>query len=94
MAHEPKGLSTTDLKALSILPSEAKTGKIVSAEFFSVDDKIDTTPLKREHSCIICPNVENFCPNNSHFSRVGDVTASPASPCRTLMEANAQISIT
>jgi len=31
---------------------------------------------------VICPNFENFCPNNSQFFNVGDVTASQ---CRTLM---------
>ena len=34
---------------------------------------------------MLCPNVENFCPNNGQFFSVGDATASPASPCRTLM---------
>jgi len=46
--------------------------------------KIDTASLKCERSCIICPNVQNFCPNNGQFSSVGDATASP---CRTLMPA-------
>ena len=27
---------------------------------------------------IICPNVENFCPNNGQFFSVGDATASPS----------------
>ena len=54
---------------------------------FVVDGKVDTTSLKCERSCIfvICQNVENFCPNNGQLSSVGDVTASPASPYRTLM---------
>jgi len=29
-----------------------------------------------ECSCILCPNVENFCPNNGQFFSVGDATAS------------------
>jgi len=32
-----------------------------------------------------CPNFENFCPNNGQFFSIGDVTASPASPCHMLM---------
>jgi len=27
---------------------------------------------------LLCPNVENFCPNNGQFFSVGDATASPA----------------
>jgi len=46
---------------------------------------IDTVSLKRECSWKICPNVQNFCPNNGQFYSVGDATASPASPWRTLM---------
>jgi len=38
-----------------------------------------------ECSCILRPNFENFCPNNGQFVSVGDATASPASPCRTLI---------
>jgi len=38
-----------------------------------------------ECSCILCPNFENFCPNNGQFFSVGDATTSPASPCRKLM---------
>ena len=41
--------------------------------------------LTRECSCILCPNVENFCPNNGQFFSFGDATASAASPCRMLM---------
>jgi len=44
-----------------------------------------STSLKCECSCIICPNVQTSCPKNGQFSIVGDVIASPASPCRTLM---------
>jgi len=44
-----------------------------------------TLPHYMECSCIFCPNFENFCPNNGQFFSFGDVTASPASPCRTLM---------
>jgi len=47
--------------------------------------KIDTTSLICECSCILWPNVENFCPNNGQFFSVGDVATSPASPCRALM---------
>jgi len=52
---------------------------------FAVDGNTDNTSLKCECSCIICPNVQNFCPKNTQFSIVRDATASPASPCRTLM---------
>jgi len=38
-----------------------------------------------ECSCILCPNFENFCPNNGQFLSVGDATASP---CHTLMILN------
>jgi len=38
-----------------------------------------------ECSCILSPHFENFCPNNGQIFSVGDATASPASPCRTLM---------
>jgi len=34
---------------------------------------------------MLCPNFENFCPNNGQFFSVGDATASPASSCRALM---------
>jgi len=72
------------LKVVSILPSEAsKNDKIVSEELLLL--MIDTTSLKCECSCTICPNVENGCPNNGIFSRVGDAMASLASPCRSLM---------
>jgi len=53
--------------------------------YFASVEKINTTSLTRECSCILCPNVENFCPNNGHFFSVGDATASPASPCHTLV---------
>jgi len=82
-----------------ILPSGAKkNGKIVSdylAVFvmilsliwlhFAFVWKISTTSLTCECSCILCPNFENFCPNNGQFFSVGDATASSASPCHTLM---------
>ena len=54
---------------------------------FAVDGNTDTASLKWECSCIICPNIQNFCPKNSQFYVVGDATVSPASPCRTLMRA-------
>ena len=53
--------------------------------YFALVWKIDTTSLTCECSCMLCPNFENFCPNNGQFFSVGDATASPASPCRTLM---------
>jgi len=52
---------------------------------FAVDGNTENASLKRECSCTIFPNVQNFCPKNGQFSIVGDATASPASPCRTLM---------
>jgi len=36
------------------------------------------TSIKCECSCMICPNIENFCPNNGQFSSFGDTTASHA----------------
>ena len=52
---------------------------------FAVDGNTENTSLKCECSCIICPNVQNFCPKNGQFSMVGDVITSPASPCCTLI---------
>jgi len=52
---------------------------------FAVDGNTDNASHKCESSCIICPNVQNFCPKHSQPPIVGDATASPASPCRTLM---------
>jgi len=49
----------------------------------------DTASLKSECSCIIRPNVQTICPNNGQFFSVEDATASPASPCRTLMAVGA-----
>ena len=86
-------------RGVFILPSGAKkNGKIISDYFavlaiilpligyyFASVWKIDTTSLTCECSCILCPNFENFCPNKGQFFSVGDATASPASPCRTLM---------
>ena len=86
-------------RVVSILPSGTKkNGKIVSdyfavmgiilrwfGHYFALVGKIDTTSFTRECSCMLCPNVENFCPNNGQFFGFGDATASPASPCRTLM---------
>jgi len=46
---------------------------------YALVGKIDTISLTCECSCILCPNVENFCPNNSQFFSIGDATASPAS---------------
>jgi len=54
--------------------------------YFALVGKIDTISVKCECRCIICPNVENFCPNNGQFFSIGDATAFPASPCRTLMQ--------
>jgi len=86
-------------EAAFILPSEAKkNGKIVS-DYFAVVAIIlpliwllFCLSLENRHyliacecSCILCPNFENFCPNNGQFFSVGDATASPASPRRTLM---------
>jgi len=53
--------------------------------YFALFGKIDTTSLTRECSCMLCPNVENFCPNYGQFLSFGDAIASPASPCCTLM---------
>jgi len=53
--------------------------------YFALVGKINTTSPTRECSCILCPNVEKFCPNNGQFFIFGDVTASPASPCHTIM---------
>jgi len=53
--------------------------------YFALVWKIDATSLTCECSCILCPNFENFCPNNGQFFSVGDATASPASLCRTLV---------
>jgi len=52
---------------------------------FAMDGNTDNTSLKCECSCTICPNIQKFCPKNGQFSIVGDATASPASPCRTLV---------
>jgi len=85
-------------RAVSNLPSGAKkSGKIVSDHFavlliilpliwplFCLSGE-NKHHLTRECSCILWPNVENFCPNNGQFFSFGDMTASPASPCRTLM---------
>jgi len=85
--------------AVSVLPSGAKkNGKIVFDYFavlaiilpfvwpllgFSWENRHHLTCI--ECSCMVCPNVERFCPNNGHFFSVGDVIASLASPCRMLM---------
>jgi len=50
--------------------------------YFALVWKIDTTLLVCECSCILCPNVENFWPNNGQCFSFGDATASP---CCTLM---------
>jgi len=52
---------------------------------FCLGWKIDTISLISECSCTLCPNVENFYPNNGQFFRVWDATTSPASSCCTLM---------
>ena len=80
-------------RAVSILPSGVKkNGKIVRlfcrfCHYFALVGKIDSTSLTRECSCILCPNDEKFFLNNGQFFSFGDATASPASPCRTLMVA-------
>jgi len=94
-------------RATFIFPSGKKrNGKIVSdgkifaflaiilpffGYYFVSVLKIDTSSLACECSCILCPKFENFCPNNGQFCSVGDATASPASPCRTLMSDNIPI---
>jgi len=72
-------------RALFILPSGAKkNGKYWTlfcrwfGYYFASVWKIDTISLTCEGSCILCPNYVQFF-------LVGDATASPASPCRTLM---------
>jgi len=81
-------------RAVFILPSGTKrNGKIAFRPlfcrsfcyYFASVWKIGTTSLRCECSCILCPNFQNFCPNNGQFFSVGDATASPASPCRALM---------
>jgi len=88
-----------DSRAVFILPSgPKKNGKIVSGYFAVLAITLPLIlllfclSLERRHylitcecSCILCPNFEKFCPNNGLFFSVGDATASPASPCRTLM---------
>ena len=70
---------------VSILPFRPLFFRWFGCYFASVW-KIDTTSLTCECSCILCPNFENFCPNNGQFFSVGDATASPTSPCCTLMD--------
>jgi len=85
-------------RAVSILPSGAKKNDKIVSDYFAVLAII--LPLiwllfslslenrhyfTRECSGILCPNFENFCPNNGQFFSVGDATASPASPCCMLM---------
>jgi len=53
--------------------------------YFALVGKIGVISFTCECSCILCPNVENFCLNNGQFFSIGDATASLASPCRTLM---------
>jgi len=79
-------------RAVFILPSgPKKNGKNLAIIlpliwlFFCLSLKIDANSLTSEGSCILCPNLKKFCPNNGQFFSVGDATASPASPCRTLM---------
>jgi len=35
--------------------------------FFALVGKMDNTSFTCECGCILCPNVENFCPNNGQF---------------------------
>jgi len=86
-------------RAMSILPSGAKkNGKRVFGYFailaiilpliwplFCLSWENNTTTIICECSCIICPNVENVCPNNDKFYSVGNGIASPASPSHMLM---------
>ena len=78
----------------NLLSGTKKNGKIVSEYFavfpiilrlighyFALVGQINTTSLTRECSCILCPNVENFCPKNGQFFSFGNATASP---CRML----------
>jgi len=53
--------------------------------YFASVGEIDTASLTREYSYILCPNFENFCPNNGQFFSFRDATAFPASPCHTHM---------
>jgi len=77
---------------------DKKNGKIISDYFaalaiilpliwlllcFSLENR--HSPFTCECSCILCPKFEKFCPNYGRFFSVGDATASPASPCRTLV---------
>ena len=68
-------------RAVSISPSWAKTFWTLFygwfGNYFTLLGKIDTTSLTCESSCILCPNVENFWPNNGQFFSIGDTTASP-----------------
>jgi len=50
--------------------------------YFALIGKQDTTSLTCECSYMLCPNVENFCPNNGQFFSVVDAAASL---CRTFM---------
>ena len=80
-------------RAMFILPSGTKNGKIaVLAIILPLMWLLFCLSLENRHylitcecSCILCPNFENFRTNNGQFFSVGYVTASPASPCRTLM---------
>ena len=86
-------------RAVFILPLGAKkNGKIVSDYFavlaiilplicllFCLSFENRQYLITCECSCILCPNFENFCPNNGQFFSVGDAAASP---CRTLMCVN------
>jgi len=85
-------------RAVFILPSGAKkNGKIVSDYFavLAIILLLFCVTLENRHylityecCCILCPNCENFCPNDGQFFSVGVVTACPASSCRTLMGAS------
>ena len=61
--------------------------------YFASVWKTDTTLLTCECYYITCPNFENFCPNNGQFFSVGNATASPASPCRTLMSVRENVPV-
>ena len=86
-------------RAVFILPSRAKNNGKIVWDYFAVLSVIlpliwllFCLSLENRHylityecSCILCLNFENFCPNNGQFFSIGDVTVSPASPCRMLM---------
>jgi len=78
--------------AVFISPSGAKKNGF--GHYFAVDLVTILSQFANRHylitcecSCVFCPNFQFFCSSNGQFFSVGDATASPASPCRTLMHA-------